>query len=535
MHRKSLINIFLIVLVIASGKVLAKKTMGGSKSNWEIRQEALITTHQNRHIERLVFTSGGVKGSVYPGVLKALETAQILPQVEKVSGSSAGAIIAAFLAVGIDINVLYNDFLSTNFIDLLGEDVGSFLGGNKEGVSFFTKDGDKLLEHARLLINNSIRTFLSSKKASPPNNNKVLSAFAERFKASERLSFGDLAQLHQLYPDTFKDLTILSVLFPTGEVRVFNAHETPEIEIAQAIRASSSIPGIFEPFALSYKNKAELHCDGALYELLPADYFDRAEDGSYIKNQKPENTLLFAFADNAHYHKSSLFKALHSTRADEDELKRRYSNKTSNEPRFFQPGFVERIIRNGFVDYFGDMKAPYTHPERWDRAYYDVYSRYHHNTVGISNGEVRALDFAAGTKWARELFAIGFIDTMAYLIAHDLFNKSSFKPSFYYPRIVNTFNTIYADLLREIGIIHDDDDFSCSLQRFNKILHRQIKHNDSTILMEQRYYFIRDSIRNNFNSLEAFALSRAVEKSLNFIDEYKLQKEIKLKAGRNFF
>ena len=48
----------------------------------------------------LVFQGGGVKGIVYAGALRVLEEEEILPCVEQVAGTSAGAITATLVALG---------------------------------------------------------------------------------------------------------------------------------------------------------------------------------------------------------------------------------------------------------------------------------------------------------------------------------------------------------------------------------------------------------------------------------------------------
>ena len=48
----------------------------------------------------LVFEGGGVKGIAYAGALEVLQEKGILPLIERVAGTSAGAITAALLAVG---------------------------------------------------------------------------------------------------------------------------------------------------------------------------------------------------------------------------------------------------------------------------------------------------------------------------------------------------------------------------------------------------------------------------------------------------
>ena len=50
----------------------------------------------------LVFEGGGVKGIAYAGALKVLEDKNILSQVDRVAGTSAGAITAALVAMKYD-------------------------------------------------------------------------------------------------------------------------------------------------------------------------------------------------------------------------------------------------------------------------------------------------------------------------------------------------------------------------------------------------------------------------------------------------
>eukprot|EP00760_Papus_ankaliazontas_P027967 PhM_4_TR3465/c0_g1_i1/m.25485 len=51
--------------------------------------------------KNLVFEGGGAKGAAYVGVVRALEEANILPQIKRVAGASAGAFTAAVVAAGI--------------------------------------------------------------------------------------------------------------------------------------------------------------------------------------------------------------------------------------------------------------------------------------------------------------------------------------------------------------------------------------------------------------------------------------------------
>ena len=52
------------------------------------------------NFRNLVFEGGGVKGIAYAGALKELEKKGLLTSLQRVAGTSAGAITATLLAVG---------------------------------------------------------------------------------------------------------------------------------------------------------------------------------------------------------------------------------------------------------------------------------------------------------------------------------------------------------------------------------------------------------------------------------------------------
>lgn len=51
-------------------------------------------------IKNLVFEGAGVRGIAYAGAIKELENNKLISQIEKVGGTSAGAITAMMLALG---------------------------------------------------------------------------------------------------------------------------------------------------------------------------------------------------------------------------------------------------------------------------------------------------------------------------------------------------------------------------------------------------------------------------------------------------
>ena len=78
------------------------------------------------HFRNLVFEGGGVKGIAYVGAMKVLEEKNILPKIQRVGGTSAGAINAALVALGFT-NAEQRDILwKLDFKNFLDDSWGVF-------------------------------------------------------------------------------------------------------------------------------------------------------------------------------------------------------------------------------------------------------------------------------------------------------------------------------------------------------------------------------------------------------------------------
>ena len=156
-----------------------------------------------------VFGGGGVRGMCYIGALKALKEFNI--DINAIAGSSVGAVFAALYAVGYsedEIKELFYDFNFNMFRDL-----------------------------------DWLREKISLKVTKGKNKNK-------------KITFNEIA----------KDLSILTIDINTNTPFIFSKRTTPDIEIAFAVRASASLPGLMKP--VSY-NEALL-VDGDLIKSRPA-------------------------------------------------------------------------------------------------------------------------------------------------------------------------------------------------------------------------------------------------------------------------
>lgn len=157
----------------------------------------------------LVLGSGGARGFAHLGILQVLKEENI--EMDVVVGCSAGAIFGAFWCAGLDLQRIGRLFTYPGFTKRLLDPAVS-----KKGLI----KGDKILELIRLL--------------------------------TKDMSFEDLKI----------PLAVIATDIETGELVVFK-----EGSVAQAVRASISIPGFFKP----YRHQGRLLVDGAVKTRLPVE------------------------------------------------------------------------------------------------------------------------------------------------------------------------------------------------------------------------------------------------------------------------
>lgn len=175
-----------------------------------------------------LFGGGAIRGISYVGAVKALEELEINPTT--LAGSSVGSIIAALLAVGYDSKELKEIFLKVNFELFRDIQLGI-------GPKFAISKGEVFLEWLRDLI--------------------------------EQKYYGDKYKKGCMRAVTFKDieknLVVITTDLSNFECKEFSRFETPDYEIAKAVRISSSMPGLMKP--IEYNNT--LLVDGDLQKSWP--------------------------------------------------------------------------------------------------------------------------------------------------------------------------------------------------------------------------------------------------------------------------
>jgi len=157
-----------------------------------------------------IFAGGGVRGSAYIGALKALEELNI--SFIGYAGTSVGAIVASLVAVGYSYRELQDLMLTMNY-----QQFKDLYLPFKKDFGFFKGDG----VYNWLKTNIEAKFFEKNPEIRPKNS----------------VTFRDIQ----------KDLIIVATDISNGTFKEYSRVKTPDVEVAQAVRASCSIPGFFKP------------------------------------------------------------------------------------------------------------------------------------------------------------------------------------------------------------------------------------------------------------------------------------------------
>ena len=202
----------------------------------EIKIEAM-----SQNIKNLVFQGGGVLGIAYAGALQVLEERNILQSIERTAGTSAGAIIATAVCLRYTAQEIKDIIQKTDFLKF------------KDGwnpLRVFTKyglyKGDSFLKWMEQLIVN---------KGLP--------------KTATFRDFKDAG---------CRGLHVFATDLNMKNVMEFSFDQTPDVVVAEAVRASMSIPMFFKAWQFRNSNpNNHIYVDGGIVFNYPITVFDGKE------------------------------------------------------------------------------------------------------------------------------------------------------------------------------------------------------------------------------------------------------------------
>ena len=208
-------------------------------------------------IENLVFEGGGQKGVCYLGALVALDEVGVLKHVKRVAGTSAGALTALGVALGlgpdqireyvIDLDI-FNDFL----VDNRSTHGGMFSAALSVNARMGMNEGTRFVELLRWIL--------------------------KRHTGMPDITFA------QLFEHTGRELCICVTNLSQAQGDFCHVKTTPHMPVHIAVKASMSIPFLINP--VEYEGMQ--YVDGGVTNNFPVDAFD-----GWWLSLKPEDSFLF--------------------------------------------------------------------------------------------------------------------------------------------------------------------------------------------------------------------------------------------------
>lgn len=200
-------------------------------------------------IQYMVFGGAGVLGTAYAGVYQSMCSLDITPQIKYWAGTSAGSLAATF-------------------------------GAMKASPEYLKK----LLQHTNLdqIVNDKPSGIIRSLQSTKDMYLKYGSNSGKNFVQWVEKSFSDIGYspdltFSQLYNITGNHLLITASCVNTGQPIYFTRASNPDARIIDVIRASISIPYIFQPTIMTdpyIPEKKRVLVDGAILDSYPLHVCD---------------------------------------------------------------------------------------------------------------------------------------------------------------------------------------------------------------------------------------------------------------------
>jgi len=210
-----------------------------------------IAHSQNREYKNLVFEGAGIRGIAYSGVIKQLEEFQIIDEIEKVGGTSAGAITALMLALGYESGEIYQIISQTEFHKFNDGKFWFFGGFHRMKKKYGWYRGDKFLKWIEQII--------------------------ERKTGNSETTFKDLND------QGYKGLYVTATCLNKQKLLTFSVETYPLMKLKDAVRMS--IPLYFEAVFIDNngyvydkqdaKKNLDLVVDGGILANYPISMFDK--------------------------------------------------------------------------------------------------------------------------------------------------------------------------------------------------------------------------------------------------------------------
>lgn len=225
-----------------------------------------IYTHSHAQYTNLVLEGGGMKGLAYSGAIEVLDSLSITPQIQRIAGTSSGAMNGLLLAIGYTGKEITYLNIKTNFgkYNQVGIPVISGIFRLRNHYGYYKTD--RFMEDLAIAMQ------------------------AKGFDSET--TFMDLHQ-KRLSHSNLKDLFITGTNLTDQKLEVFSYLTYPSMKIIDAVKISISIPFYFEAIfmqpdgSIIQKKEAtdetKIMTDGGIVDNYPFHIFDSL---AYVNNQE---------------------------------------------------------------------------------------------------------------------------------------------------------------------------------------------------------------------------------------------------------
>ena len=340
----------------------------------------------------LVFEGGGVKGIAYVGALERLDDRGILDNLERVGGTSAGAITAALLALGYSLEELRDILWDLDFEQFLDDSWG------------VVRDTERVFSDYGWYRGEAFREWIADR--------------VEEKLGDPEATFQDLAEADDTLP-----LYVCGTNLCTGFCDVFSPdhpREAGPVAIADAVRISMSIPLFFTAVERPANN--EIYVDGGVVRNYPVKLFDRL--GYIAEEDRGRHDRKTGYYDRenadrgAPYDRNPLVynKGTLGFRLD-----------SSDEIRRFREGEQPPASEiDGFPDYGRALAETLLNVQSNQHLHSDDWQR----TIYIDTGDVSAVDFDLSCAKKEQLVDAGKDGVEVYF---DFFDDLDNDPAVNHP------------------------------------------------------------------------------------------------------
>ncbi|MBQ4875140.1 MAG: patatin-like phospholipase family protein [Rickettsiaceae bacterium H1] len=220
----------------------------------------------NKNFHNLVFAGGGVLGVAYVGALEAIEKhAQSISNIENVVGTSIGAVFATITSLRYTTAEMKQIVNNLDFKKFADQGIISV-----ESKDIFGNETVNVIEFVKLLLN--------ERESYGANSGNFLEYWVEKLIAAKvRKSCATFRDLHE--NNDFAELYVIAANITDNKVEIFSFEHTPDIVVSKAVRASASVPIVFDVVKIGKK----VFIDGGMYSNYPIDFFNNK--GKYRKHQ----------------------------------------------------------------------------------------------------------------------------------------------------------------------------------------------------------------------------------------------------------